>query len=42
VYDAPGDILESARKKVQRDLGFQLAPEQVALIGVCKDCQSVT
>lgn len=38
VYDAPGDILDTARRKVQRDLGFQLAPEQVALIGVCKNC----
>lgn len=38
VYDAPGDILEAARKKVLRDLGFQLAPEQVALVGTCKNC----
>jgi Fur family ferric uptake transcriptional regulator len=39
VYDAPGDILETARKKVARELGFHLAPEQVALVGICKDCQ---
>jgi Fur family ferric uptake transcriptional regulator len=38
VYDAPGDILEAARKKVQRELGFRLAPEQVALVGICADC----
>jgi Fur family transcriptional regulator, ferric uptake regulator len=38
VYDAPGDILDTARRKVHRDLGFQLAPEQVALIGVCRNC----
>ena len=38
VYDAPGDILDAARRKVLRDLGFQLAPEQVALIGVCRNC----
>ena len=42
VYDAPGDILESARKKVLRDLGFHLAPEQVALVGVCKNCVEST
>ena len=42
VYDAPGDILESARKKVARDLGFHLAPEQVALVGVCKNCAKST
>jgi Fur family ferric uptake transcriptional regulator len=40
VYDAPGDVLESARKKLARDLGFQLAPEQVALVGVCKECRA--
>jgi len=38
VYDAPGDILDTARRKVLRDLGFQLAPEQVALIGICRNC----
>ncbi|TWD81142.1 Fur family ferric uptake transcriptional regulator [Kribbella amoyensis] len=38
VVDVPGDILDPARKRVQRDLGFRLAPEQVALVGVCKDC----
>ncbi|WP_405070705.1 transcriptional repressor [Kribbella sp. NBC_01510] len=42
VYDAPGDILESARKKVQRELGFHLAPEQVALVGTCKNCAEST
>jgi Fur family ferric uptake transcriptional regulator len=42
VYDAPGDILESARKKVQRELGFQLAPEQVALVGICRNCAEKT
>src|SRR4051812_20633238 len=39
VYDAPADILESARKKLARALGFHLAPEQVALVGVCRNCQ---
>jgi Fur family ferric uptake transcriptional regulator len=38
VYDASGDILESARKKLARELGFHLAPEQVALVGICKNC----
>jgi Fur family transcriptional regulator, ferric uptake regulator len=42
VYDAPGDILDTARRKVLRDLGFQLAPEQVALIGVCRNCAQST
>src|SRR3954462_5483859 len=42
VYDAPGDILESARKKLARELGFHLAPEQVALVGVCKNCAKST
>ncbi|ADB29703.1 ferric uptake regulator, Fur family [Kribbella flavida DSM 17836] len=38
VLDAPGDTLEQTRRKLQRDLGFRLAPEQVALVGVCADC----
>jgi Fur family transcriptional regulator, ferric uptake regulator len=42
VYDAPGDILDTARRKVLRDLGFQLAPEQVALIGICRNCAKST
>jgi Fur family ferric uptake transcriptional regulator len=38
VLDAPGDTLDPTRRKLQRDLGFKLAPEQVALVGVCADC----
>lgn len=38
VLDAPGDTLDPTRRKLQRDLGFNLAPEQVALVGVCADC----
>jgi Fur family ferric uptake transcriptional regulator len=38
VLDVAGDILDPARRKVLRELGFQLAPEQVALIGLCADC----
>jgi Fur family transcriptional regulator, ferric uptake regulator len=38
VLDVAGDILDPARRKLLRELGFHLAPEQVALIGVCADC----
>jgi Fur family ferric uptake transcriptional regulator len=38
VLDVAGDILDPARRKVRRELGFELAPEQVALVGVCADC----
>jgi Fur family ferric uptake transcriptional regulator len=38
VVDVAGDILDPVRRKLQRELGFQLAPEQVALIGLCADC----
>ena len=38
VLDVAGDILDPARRKVLRDLGFHLAPEQVALVGLCADC----
>jgi Fur family ferric uptake transcriptional regulator len=40
VLDVAGDILDPARRKVLRELGFHLAPEQVALIGVCADCSA--
>jgi Fur family ferric uptake transcriptional regulator len=38
VVDVAGDILDPVRRKLQRELGFRLAPEQVALIGLCADC----
>ena len=38
VLDVAGDILDPARRKVLRELGFHLAPEQVALVGLCADC----
>jgi Fur family ferric uptake transcriptional regulator len=38
VLDVAGDILDPVRRKLLRELGFQLAPEQVALVGLCKDC----
>jgi Fur family ferric uptake transcriptional regulator len=38
VLDVAGDILDPVRRKVQRELGFRLAPEQVALLGTCSDC----
>jgi Fur family ferric uptake transcriptional regulator len=38
VVDVAGDILEPVRRKLQRELGFQLVPEQVALIGLCAEC----
>lgn len=38
VLDVAGDTLEPVRRKLRRELGFQLAPEQVALVGVCADC----
>jgi Fur family ferric uptake transcriptional regulator len=40
--DVAGDILDPVRRKLQRELGFQLAPEQVALIGLCADCARVS
>lgn len=38
VVDVAADILDPVRRKLQRDLGFRLAPEQVALLGTCSDC----
>ncbi|WP_328989099.1 transcriptional repressor [Kribbella sp. NBC_01245] len=38
VLDAPGNTLDPVRRKLQRDLGFRLAPEQVALLGTCAAC----
>jgi len=38
VYDVAADMLDPARRKLQKELGFRLAPEQVALVGVCADC----
>ena len=38
VLDLAGNILDPVRRKLQRDLGFRLAPEQVALVGVCANC----
>ena len=40
VLDVAGDILDPVRRKLQRELDFHLAPEQVALVGLCKDCSS--
>jgi Fur family ferric uptake transcriptional regulator len=38
VLDVAGDTLDPVRRKLQRELGFRLAPEQVALLGTCSDC----
>jgi Fur family ferric uptake transcriptional regulator len=38
VLDVAGDILDPVNRKLHRELGFRLAPEQVALIGLCADC----
>ena len=38
VLDVAGDTLDPVRRKLQRELGFRLAPEQVALLGTCADC----
>lgn len=38
VLDAAGNTLDPVRRKLQRELGFRLAPEQVALLGTCANC----
>ncbi len=38
VLDVDGKILDPVRRKLQRDLGFRLDPEHVALLGTCADC----
>ncbi len=38
VLDVDGRTLDPVRRKLQRELGFRLDPEHVALLGTCQDC----
>jgi Fur family transcriptional regulator, ferric uptake regulator len=40
VLDVDGKTLDPVRRKLQRDLGFRLDPEHVALLGICQDCSA--
>lgn len=38
VLDVPGNTLDPVRRKLQRDMGFKLDPDHVALTGTCAGC----
>lgn len=38
VLDVDGRTLDPVRRRLQKDLGFRLDPDHVALLGVCSDC----
>lgn len=40
VDDVPADLLDDVRRRLGRETGFDLAPQHVALSGVCRDCRA--
>lgn len=38
IFDAPSDLLDDVRERMEASAGFRLDPDHVALTGWCRDC----
>jgi Fur family ferric uptake transcriptional regulator len=42
IFDAPSDLLDVARERLERAIGFRLEPSHTALLGTCAACLATT